>query len=392
MTMKHLIANTSLVIASVLIALLIGEGALRFAGTGETEISDPVLGTRTTGRLGWDANGWKNNAILSQADIVAIGDSQTEGNNATVDDAWPQTLGRIATTSVYQMAMGGYSPVQYGALFDDAIKKNPKTVIVGFYFGNDLHEAYRIAYKLPYWSHLRDPNFVEKIASGVDEVDYRTVLSTGLRPDSFMYKVHRVRLWVRAHSVFYATMGNATRTLREKIGVAKEKQEKIDDVAAFAAEHPDIAYYEHTLGIETVLSPAYRLDTVSFEYPETKEGWRISVDRFLSMKEKAVKNNIRLIVVVIPTKEGVYLEHWRRIGKEMPSAFFEYEKRESILAETTRSFCISATIECVFALPKMADALDRGEQIYGKTMDGHPIAAGYRTIAETLAEYLASNK
>lgn len=389
---RRVMENTSLVVISLCIALGIGEIILRIGGAGKPEISDPILEFRTVNRPGWDSRGWKNHAPLEQADIVAIGDSQTEGNNATVDDAWPQTLGRLASTSVYQMAMGGYGPVQYAALFDDAVALHPKTVIIGFYLGNDLMDAQRTAYSLEHWKGLRHADFAPPTSSSSERIDYRTVLSTGLHPDSFMYQIYELRLWVRAHSVLYATLGDASRAFRESIGVARTIQSKRADVTALADAHPELVYTEKDPDRQTILSPSYRLEAVSLSRTIPQEGWRIAQERFIEMQTKARAHNIRLIILIIPTKEAVYLEYWKHAEGAIPPSFTEYEKNESILASTIKTFCLKEKFECIFALPTMTGDLVSGSSLYGKTMDGHPITGGYGAIAKSINAYLKQYK
>src|SRR3989338_2526632 len=177
--------NILLIVCSLIVALLAAELVVRILVPAEI-VDDPILGHRIGKKATYDANGFRNDAIpKGDVDLVALGDSQTEGNNApTPKEAWPQQYGALAGVSVYQMAVGGYSPVQYSVLIDKALAMHPKTVAVGLYFGNDLLEVHRIVYGNEYWKHLRRADFVsEEWVEGADE--FRTILQTGLSPDSF---------------------------------------------------------------------------------------------------------------------------------------------------------------------------------------------------------------
>jgi hypothetical protein len=81
---------------------------------------------------------------------VVLGDSQTHGNNASREKAWPQQLAAYTGSSTYQMAYGGWGPPQYRALVDDALALKPKIVIVALYAGNDLLDSVRFVYALDY--------------------------------------------------------------------------------------------------------------------------------------------------------------------------------------------------------------------------------------------------
>ena len=110
--MKRFLQRVGLVFAAVSFMVLLCEVLVRALQPMEV-VPDPILGRRAVHRRGWDANGFKNHRVLSQADVVAIGDSQTEGFNVTIDTVWPQLFAEVSSTSVYQMALGSWGPVQY---------------------------------------------------------------------------------------------------------------------------------------------------------------------------------------------------------------------------------------------------------------------------------------
>jgi hypothetical protein len=108
-----------------------------------------------------DILGFRNRAVPNVADVIAIGDSQTYGNNALLEDNWPSQLGRLLAPKhpiVYSMATGGWSAVQYLDIFTKAILFQPKVVVVAFYSGNDPLESFAMAYDIERWAALRpDP-------------------------------------------------------------------------------------------------------------------------------------------------------------------------------------------------------------------------------------------
>jgi hypothetical protein len=385
---KSFLVNGSIVCVSVLLALVLGEYALR-AMVPESIVSDSVLGHKVAALPGWDADGFRNEKILKEAQIVAIGDSQTEGNNATREESWPQTLGVLASTTVYQMAVDGYGPAQYLTLTEKAIALKPRIVAVGFYTGNDLTDTIASVYEGDEWKRFQDPAFTEE-GSVEGAVNVRDVLISGLPPDSLSFKIFTLRTWVRQHSKLYALLGNATRALREKMGVALTKEEKIGKVEELSKERPDLAYVYKKNGVETILSPMYRLDTVDLKRKNTKEGWRISQEIFLEMNDTLQKKHITFVMVIIPTKEMVYLEHMKKTEGSIPEQFNTYYSAERNLLDAVGSFCGEKHITCVETLPGMTRALEEGTPIYGKTMDGHPKAPGYKVIAESVYSFLKS--
>ena len=142
---------------TTLISVALAEGIVRVI-TPPSFIVDSILETRLPPNKGdIDEDGFRNAEKQKYPNIIAIGDSQTYGTNATTNEAWPQALERLSGAQVYQMAVGGYGPVQYSVLFKKALDMRPQQIIVGLYLGNDLSDAYRITYGLDYWSDLRLP-------------------------------------------------------------------------------------------------------------------------------------------------------------------------------------------------------------------------------------------
>src|SRR6266849_978830 len=153
--------------ASLLISLTAVEAGLRIIekkrlGDRAVEqklVPDPELGNRLApGTPGHDTNGYRNDSVPAQADIVAVGDSQTWGVNADRQSTWPQQLAKLSGHSVYNMSLGGYGPVQYWVLTQRAQKMSPRLVVVGLYLGNDLYDTYRLAYTNDNYKELRAPN------------------------------------------------------------------------------------------------------------------------------------------------------------------------------------------------------------------------------------------
>jgi len=122
-----------------------------------TLVDDPVLGQRIApGTSGHDALGYRNAQVPAKARVVAIGDSHTYGVSAPRDGSWPQQLSARLGEPVYNLGLGGFGPLQYLHLARTTARDlQPKVVVVGFYFGNDLLDAYYIAHGRPHWQAWR---------------------------------------------------------------------------------------------------------------------------------------------------------------------------------------------------------------------------------------------
>jgi len=386
-------SNLLLVICGIIVALIIAEIGLRLFVPTERVMSDPILGYIGNPRSGfYDSSGFRNDKVLENAEVVAIGDSQTEGNNAPVpSEAWPQVLGKLAGKSVYQLAVGGDGPIQYSYLMDKAIKLNPNLIIIGFYTGNDLMDTYYTAYSNDYWASLRDPEF--KYEEKEEDTSIRLLLQNGSDADSAHISILQFRLWLRSKSALYTFLGRATRGIREALGLAETGEERNARIEKWLDGRPELGFVYKEESIKTLLSPSYRKDSVNLSDPRTSEGWRITEKQFREMADKARINNIEFVIAVIPTKEMVYGAYILGNNYGISKALNEYVGMETDLKNKLFLLCKGLRIQCVDVLPGLVAKLNDKVAIYPQELDGHPIPEGYRAIAETLYKSLwGSNK
>jgi len=94
------------------------------------------------GTLRADRRGFRNQTDLERYDVVAIGDSFTEGSNVSDGDPWPARLAALSGATVYNMGMSGYEPLHYlESLKAHALALMPRIVICMIYEGNDFRSA-----------------------------------------------------------------------------------------------------------------------------------------------------------------------------------------------------------------------------------------------------------
>src|SRR6185295_19141001 len=131
--------NLALLAVTAAFCLPLGEGIARLTLRPADYLSvemvhDDVLGavpSLHTKAGGFDAWGFRNREVPDTADIVVIGDSQTYGISATMDDSWPYVLGRLTGRRVYNMSLGGYGPNQYLYLLETkALSLRPRMIVV----------------------------------------------------------------------------------------------------------------------------------------------------------------------------------------------------------------------------------------------------------------------
>jgi hypothetical protein len=389
--MKSIVANTLLVLGTLFLCAAASEIFLRVFFPAHVT-PDERLGWIAHPGRGWDERGWRNPTAPEKADIVALGDSMTMGDptdKVASEDSWPAQLGRMSSTSVYQMALGGYGPVQYDALAEDALRLRPKVVVVGFYLGNDLYDVYRMVYEKKYWKELRDPAFTPHVKSTSTPTDDFFVAWSGVVPGTQEARITATVAYLSAHSRLFALLKEGIWDRVEASGdKEKEMSERFGRMERFTAEHPEIAYIYPNEPIKTILNSQYRLDTVNIDDANTKEAWRIAKERFSDLQKKLADAEARLVVAIIPTKESVYETMMNERGERFPEAFKGLGVPESKLRSAVIGFCAEARIECVDLLPPLATALASGTPVYWDDIDGHPTPAGYRVIAGAIGSVL----
>lgn len=389
--MKNFFINSLIFFISLLLFLAIGEGVLRVLKPTPVQVGnpDPYL---KYGPVPFqddsDAVGWRNEKVLDRADIVAIGDSMTLGlGTPDMNDAWPQVVGRLASSSVYQMSRGGYGAVQYSHLAKLSLALEPKIAIIDFTFGNDLYDAYDIAYHMDAWKELRDPAYSVP-EQPLTDATVRASILAGAPVGSFSYHLFNLRQWFRYNIRLYAMLGDASREWRERLNLVDTADEKLAKVADLGKMDPNIAYvYDTKPEIKSILSPIYRLEAIDLGNSRTKEGWRITQDRFLEMK-KLYGDSTTLVIVEFPTKEAVYLELMMRSEGKIPPQFEEYFAKENELHEAFMRFCADNQIRCFSLRKSLVAELMKGRPVYKVVMDGHPPKEGYNAIGEIIYRYL----
>jgi lysophospholipase L1-like esterase len=365
---------------SICASLALGEGVIRLVvNPGDfllaTVVSDPVLGQRiephTTGH---DGLGFRNASTPERADIVAIGDSQTYGVGAARDASWPSQLAGLLSEPVYNMALGGYGPLEYVHLAKrEARKLRPRTLLVGFYFGNDLVEACRAAQERPYWRDWQQAGSavvscdIEDDQPGAESEPGR--LFGGLRD------------WLSRHSVLYALVRSAVLAPL----AARGKNEAAPEVPA----DRQMPWTDPSaVAVQSIFTPQRRLSVLDPRQPRVQQGLRITKRAFAAIKSEADEGGRRLLVVLIPTKERAYCRYLQDTRAQLPAAFSELCRAEDQIKAELLDFFTAASIEHVDATAAMEERIRQHIRIYPQDADGHPQRAGYGAIARAVHEAL----
>ena len=359
---KNLIQNLALVAFGFLLAILICEGLLRLIYQPVDYLrAEPtpnkILGHKLRpGQAGHDDWGFRNKDTLNKVHVLAIGDSQTYGVSAKSSDSWPSQLSRKGKIDVYNLSLGGYGPLEYLHLLEEYQSKIQfNHLVVGLYLGNDLVDAYRSAYSIDYNDSFRCYPF-DSIERRGDS--YAVYNMTEVKDRAFK----GWRIWLANNSITYRMLTHSW------LGdfVRREEME----------ENSNSCYAVIKSG-KTFLTPALRISTINLAEPKVAEGWRITRNAILSLKETCLEKNASFTLLLIPTKELVYsnYEHngeCRQMAKlKTTSAAFRTELND---------FLDDNGIKNLWAF---SNYLITEESIYPE-QDSHPNKYGYEIIAENV--------
>lgn len=346
-------------------------------------VNDPELGVRLPSNTpGHDANGFRNASVRAHVDLVVLGDSQTWGVNVHAGDAWPQQLEKLSRRSVYNMSVGGYGPIQYWQLTEKALSFSPKVIIVGLYFGNDFYDAYSLTYENDHYADLRNN-------PASDDLRHDTIRSKSQSYWDEEKNFHNTygryspsgwSFWLREHS--------AIGRLLNRSGFwpgATEVDYEID--REWAQAYPAHGAVCNDDAIRTVFTTAYRLTALDLDDPRIAEGLRITKVALMRTQQTVDGHGVKLLVLLIPTKELVYADLMQREGRSA-GTYARLVDMENRARQEVKSWCTEKRIACIDALPDLRNAIAQRQQIYPSTTESHPSAAGYAVLAATVAKAL----
>jgi hypothetical protein len=349
-------------------------------------LADPRLGHRPNPAVpGHDAAGWRNAARPERAAVVALGDSQTYGDEVTREEAWPQRLGSLGGATPYNMALGGYGPARYWLLVDEALALEPDLLLVGFYAGNDLADAYAAV-------HLRglDPSLRATLEAAEDRHGDLTTAWRATRAARKGTLRSAIATWVaeplESHSRLYGLVRNLlVRLGNETAGSGGPPEPREFDAYAskVAGTDPNLLFPFRDGTVSTVLTPGARAAVLDLADPRVAEGLRLSLEALARIAARC-GDRCRVAVVWIPTKELVYASRVRAAGVAMPPAYARLVDAESAMWARTQHFLDARSIPWIDTLAALRSALERGTPPYPPDWNGHPNAAGNEQIARAV--------
>lgn len=337
-----------------------------------TLVDDPALGLRIApGTTGHDDLGFRNAKVPAKARVVAIGDSHTYGVSAPRDGSWPQHLSNRLGEPVYNMGLGGFGPLQYLHLARTTARGlEPKVIVVGLYFGNDIVDAYYLAHGRPHWHAWR--------RSATPAADAAATVA-----DEPPKRFGALRDWLSRHSMIYSVT-------RATVAGALARGSAPQAAAASAPTDQRWAWQDPAApATRTVFKPAGRLQALDPDRASVAEGFQITERALAELQTEASAQGARLVVVTIPTKERAYCAYLKATSAPMPAAHAQLCEVEARALARLTEVMARERIEHVDATPALEQRIAAHERLYPTDDDGHEVSAGYAVIAGVVAQALA---
>ena len=351
--------------------------------------ADPVLGHRLRPyQSGHDARGFRNESAAGYFPIICIGDSQIYGTGIPRRAAIPQQLSRLIKRPVYNMAMGGYGPVQYYQLWLDSRQMQPRATIIALFLGNDLLDAYYLAAQQSHWRWLLEERGDEGQLSAIRpcsrpyQPDFQKDVFHDPNIITLKLKerggpVWQVHATLRLHSALYALSYEGL--VKPLIQRLFERQQHLSRPGAF-----------YTPLVEIIFIPGINLMALDLQDERVRTGLLITRKTIELMRAQARPRD-ELIFAFIPTKENVYYDF---LKDHKIALAVEYECSVHYERAITRWLSQVITAQggrSLDLLPSLSQATATGQALYHASSDAHTNVAGNRIIAEALARSVGEN-
>lgn len=285
-----------------------------------------------------DANGFRNPVVRTEAQIVAIGDSHTQGFNVESADAWPMQLGRKLDKTAYNFGTGGYGPLHYERLLSRALAMHPEVVAVGIYLPNDLSDVVEgIHPRMAEPWRARNTGYMLRDRTAIGSLLWQTARQLRLDSPSGIDVAHRL------NPTFLSDRGHAS------------------GAAGMDLRRPEIA-----------------------------AAFQLLVEFLKRAREQCRNADCHLVILLIPSRERVYETIVRSRNQPPPTAFAAMVSREREVTSQLAGLLQEFRIDYADATPGLVNAIDHDEDVYPATSDGHPLRTGYKVYADAVCEVIQS--
>jgi len=195
--------------------------------------------------------------------------------------------------------------------------------------------------------------------------------------------------WFTENSKIYGLLWRTKYELARFRNKNKDDEDRWQKAKARAAKHPSKFQVFSGQSSRTIFESEYRLTALNLDDPAIRKGQRVALKAIHQLHQLAIRDGIRFIVLLIPTKELVFSSQANEIS--VPS-YHTLVRNELLFWEQTKMFLESHSIEYMDSLQSLQSELETGFQPYRVTRNGHPNEHGYRAIAHAIHSYLTTDQ
>ena len=343
---------------------------------------------------GHDSWGWRNSTVPAEVDIVFIGDSQTYGNGVSRKDIFSEQFGRMAGKSSYNLALGGYGPLEYYWLYQNYGKRlQPQFVAMGLFLGNDLVDVVQFRENVAdfgldgvAFEDSGDPPKYEDTTFALFDV-YLSVVSRSEPVYNRIkhYLIKRSALLERTRGLFEWIDDDVSLYNRWNRGISRLPKELPADERWIRGLQAFLPYEDED--IETVLTPVRRLIPILSDREDIDLGIALTELIIAELDREVSASGGQLVVFLIPTKEEAYYPYLQRRPITVPSSFEMLMTHTRSVRNRLIEFMNEESICVVDITPDIQSrAIEADDFLYQPKTDGHLSRSGHLAVAEALLQ------
>lgn len=297
-------------------------------------IPDADVGfTLDPGRTDVDRRGFRNPEDVGRVHVVTIGDGITEGVNVRAHETWPACLQKLMNVPVYNMGVSCFGPREYVRAVRNAFTLEPRHVVVCINMSDDFGKC------------------VETASTSPPDESYRALVKTRTAVGSYLH--HQWQQW--------------TRPVR-------------GDSHRLPGPHDVDVSAERLLQVNANVDAGNASVTARLQQ---------TVAALRQLEAECRSRNAALSVLLVPTRETVYLEHHG--GESDDDPLTDIQRKERVLVESVQRQLMGSGIAVVDVLPLLRSALEAGQDPFEHEEHGYPQPAGYAVLASAVAQSFSTD-
>jgi len=346
-----------------------------------------------------DQYGFRNQNLLEQYPIVAVGDSFTVGSHVSDDQGWTELLSNNLQQPIYNLGVSGSDPDTYLNNFATLGRQfSPKTVLVMIYEGNDFRYSSPVANPLA--SQAKNSN---KAESPTDAPENKQAKESAGAKKAKQEK----------EKIDWKKMAKGSPVTK---GLKRFSHEVLEP---FGKDQPVPAYHQKQSWMPVQITHGDTEHYYSFKPKRmlylnvskkkfsNDHDWQVPESMFNAFNYLAEQDGFRLIFIYAPSKPHVILPlvedtvpaeqllrfaRYKKDSLKGPAEEFKaklyknLDNQESVFLD----WCKNKSVECISLTKPLQEATENGQQTY-YTYDQHWTPVGNQVAAETVRRYLAEN-